>query len=201
MDYSVFDLRSYFTLEEAGKAWCEITYITPENEYRLVMICGEISTAILHGELPAKIPSTVTGNVESNREYHGQFTAQDIMGAMITKEDLKAWAIKRGVKPKFLFPETRNQEPTLAASDVAAIVAEAPIHANQKRITTWKTEAQMIWNKHPEYTQGQVAAIIVANMLENQKGGYSEKAVIRAIATLDPRENRVGRRKKQLTDS
>jgi len=184
MDYSAFDLRSYFTLEEAGKVWCEMTHVTPENEYRLVMICGEMSTAILHGELQAQIPSSITGKVESNREYHGQFTAQDIVGAMITKEDLKAWAIKRGVKPKFLFPEERPPSEK-----------EPSARENQLNKARCQAIGALVWKENPNFTLGDV---VKDKRVLDYGENYTEKTLESWIREIDPRnpEQKTGRPKK-----
>lgn len=188
MDYSVFDLRSFFTLEEAGKAWCNLTHVTPETEYRLVMISGEMVTAILAGELPAKVPSSVTGKMEDTREHHGQYAPCDLAEARISKEDLKAWALQRGIKPKFLFPEERDkseQESTPRQSQLDKACCQAI--------------ARLIWDMEPKHTITDLTAD--RRILKYGNGNqYAEKTLKEWLREVDPRplEEKTGRPKKVI---
>lgn len=103
LDYSILDMRTFFTPEDAAKAWCEITELTKENQHNCRHIYQEIREAIRTGKLRAEIPVSHHSNWvtrESWVEHHPE-------NAKIARDDLKNWAESLGAKPKFLFPEMR----------------------------------------------------------------------------------------------
>jgi len=192
MDYSILDLRTFFTPSEAAMAWCEITGVTSDNQHNFRHVLHEISEAIRAGQLPAQIPVThheswVTRETKSKRHPDQ---------AKIAREDLRRWAEARGIKPKFLFPEVRGVE--------LAVISETakpePLSKSQQRFAAWRKQAEDTWGKHSNYTQEQVATIIQQDMLDKKQGFFSTKTIIRYISAVDPRKNRVGRRKLEAID-
>jgi hypothetical protein len=194
MDYVALDLRTFFSPSEAAMAWCEITNVTTQNQHNYQHVLHEISEAIRLEELPAQIPVThhddwITEQTRTKRHPDR---------AKIAREDLKRWAEARGQKPKFLFPEMREM-PSVAAK--AAPVAEPPVISNsQQRFAAWRKQAKEIWDEHANYTQDQVAHIIREDTIAKKKGVYSVKTIVRYISAVDPRTNRVGRRKLEAID-
>lgn len=196
MDYVALDLRTFFTPSEAAMAWCEITNVTLENQHNYQHVLHEISEAIRLEELPAQIPVThhddwITEQTRTKRHPDR---------AKIAREDLKRWAEARDIKPKFLFPETRDKQPVTAISETAPIMEQAPISNSQQRFAAWRKQAKEIWDEHANYTQDQVGTIIREDMIAKKKGVYSVKTIVRYISAVDPRTNRVGRRKLETID-
>lgn len=192
MDYSILDLRTFFTPSEAAMAWCDITNVTAENQHNFRHVLHEISEAIRAGALPAQIPVTHHESWVTREAWSKRHPDQ----AKIAREDLKAWAEARGVEPKFLFPEVRGTAPA-AISETAE---PESLSKSQQRFEAWREQAKEIWADHPNYTQEQVATIIREDMIANKMGGYSVKTIIRYISAVDPRKNRVGRRKLETID-
>jgi len=196
MDYVALDLRTFFTPSEAAMAWCEITNVTAQNQHNYQHVLHEISEAIRLEELPAQIPVThhddwITEQTRTKRHPDR---------AKIAREDLKRWAEARGQKPKFLFPEMRDAQPITAITKTAPIVEQAPISNSQQRFAAWRKQAKEIWDEHANYTQDQVGTIIREDMIAKKKGVYSVKTIVRYISAVDPRINRVGRRKLETID-
>ena len=196
MDYVALDLRTFFTPSEAAMAWCEITNVTAQNQHNYQHVLHEISEAIRLEELPAQIP--VTHHDDWITEQTRTIRHPD--RAKIAREDLKRWAEARGQKPKFLFPETRDTQPVIAISEAAPVVEQAPISNSQQRFAAWRKQAKGIWDEHANYTQDQVAHIIREDMITKKQGVYSIKTIVRYIFAVDPRINRVGRRKLETID-
>jgi len=196
MDYSILDLRTFFTPSEAAMAWCDITNVTTQNQHNYEHVLHEISEAIRLEELPAQIPVThhddwITEQTRTKRHPDR---------AKIAREDLKRWAEARGQKPKFLFPRMRDVLPVTAISETAPIIEQAPISNSQQRFAAWRKQAKEIWDEHANYTQDQVGTIIREDMIAKKKGVYSVKTIVRYISAVDPRTNRVGRRKLETID-
>lgn len=196
MDYSILDLRTFFTPSEAAMAWCDITSVTVDNQHNYRHILHEISEAIHEGQLPAQIPVT----------HHDSWITQQTRSkrhpdkAKIAREDLRRWAEAREQKPKFLFPEMRDIKPVAAKTEAAPIMEQAPISNSQQRFAAWRKQAKGIWDEHANYTQDQVGTIIREDMIAKKKGVYSVKTIVRYISAVDPRTNRVGRRKLETID-
>jgi hypothetical protein len=196
MDYVALDLRTFFTPSEAAMAWCEITNVSAQNQHNYQHVLHEISEAIRLEELPAQIPVThhddwITEQTRTKRHPDR---------AKIAREDLKRWAEARGIKPKFLFSETRDIQPVTAITETAPIVEQALISNSQQRFAAWRKQAKEIWDEHVNYTQDQVAHIIREDTIAKKKGVYSVKTIVRYISAVDPRTNRVGRRKLETID-
>ena len=129
LDYSILDMRSFFTPEEAVKAWCEITELTKENQHDCRHIYQEILEAIRTGQLRAEIP-VIHHDSWVTRE---SWVTRHPESAKIARDDLKAWAESRGVKPKFLFPEMRSDEAAMPVKEKRKLPAleqeENELHA------------------------------------------------------------------------
>lgn len=192
MDYSILDIRTFFTPHEAAMAWCEIIEVTKDNQHNYRHIYHEIEEAIRTGQLHAEIPVTpheswITGE---------RWVTRHPEHAKIARDELKRWAETLGRKPKFLFPEMREQAVMLTPSDVSSLIQDAGIGTHQKRITEWKATAQAQWEKEPWLTQIKVAEFIRGESIKNKKGEFSVKTIIKHIKDFDPREHRVGRNRK-----
>lgn len=196
MDYVALDLRTFFTPSEAAMAWCEITTVTVDNQHNFQHVLHEISEAIRLEELPAQIPVTHHDDWITEQPR----TKRHPDRAKIAREDLKRWAEARGQKPKFLFPEMRDVQPIAAISETAPVIEQAHISNSQQRFEAWRKQAKEIWADHPNYTQDQVGTIIREDTIAKKKGVYSVKTIVRYISAVDPRTNRVGRRKLETID-
>jgi Mg/Co/Ni transporter MgtE len=94
----------------------------------------------------------------------------------------------------------RDIKPVTAISETAPVMEQAPISNSQQRFAAWRKQAKEIWDEHANYTQDQVGTIIREDMIAKKKGVYSVKTIVRYISAVDPRTNRVGRRKLETID-
>ncbi len=196
MDYIALDLRTFFTPSEAAMAWCEITNITAQNQHNYQHVLHEILEAIRLEELPAQIPVTHHDDWITEQTRTKRYPDR----AKIAREDLKRWAEAREQKPKFLFPEMRDIKPVATKTETAPVMEQAHISNSQQRFAAWRKQAKEIWDEHANYTQDQVAHIIREDMITKKQGVYSIKTIVRYISSVDPRTNRVGRRKLETID-
>ena len=130
-DFTATDLKSQFTIDAAAIAWCEIEDLEDCKKLPFLQMRSAILQAVQTDEMDAWVPQKIVERRIRGSLY--DMPEPDYPLAVIERAELRAWALSKGQKPKFLFTEMRKQEPALVVSDIAAIVAEAPIHANQKR--------------------------------------------------------------------
>ena len=107
-DFSVTDLKSHFTIDAAAIAWCEIETKDELQNVRFIQIRSAILQAVKDEELNAQIPEKIVEKRIRGDLY--DVTEPNYARASILRADLKAWALSKGQKPKFLFPEMRDEK-------------------------------------------------------------------------------------------
>lgn len=189
MNYTALDTRTFFTIIEAAMAWCEITKVTDENNHDYRMIAGELMSAIESGELYARAPSeTKTNWITGEQRFF-----KDYERATIDRNVLKTWALHRGHKPKFLFPEERIAsklvEDTIEQEETAKLV--------QLDKARCQAIAQVLWDMNPNRTNADIASDKYIRTYGNGSQ-YKERTVQNWLREVDPREisQKTGRPKK-----
>jgi hypothetical protein len=106
-DYTFFDLRKHFTIDDAAIAWCEIMDRAECRKMPFLQMRGALLQAVQEGQIEADIPEKIV-----ERRIRGclyDMSEPEYEKALIPRENLKAWAITLSQKPKFLFPEMRQK--------------------------------------------------------------------------------------------
>jgi hypothetical protein len=107
----------------------------------------------------------------------------------LSREDLRAWAISRGQKPKFLFPEDRGAE-FHPKKDVILPMPEkkeTALRPNQIHKIRCQAVASMLWAQNINYTQKEIAAHPDMKKHGYQNGSYDKRTIEFWISKVDPR--------------
>ena len=156
-DFTGTDLRDYFNVDAAAIAWCEIEDLKDCEKLPFQQMRSALLQAIQNGTLDAEITFKPVANVTGGRDHDTM--APDYRRASICREDLKQWALARGQKPKFLFPEMR-------IADEAAVTPspegkELPLRQSQMDKARCHAIAEMLWEENPTCT--------IADMIKDKR--------------------------------
>lgn len=121
-DFSITDLKNSFTVDGAAMAWCEIETLSECQEVRFVQMRSALVEAMQSEELEADL-AYKTGTEYIRGGYY-DVDVPDYYRSAISRKALLKWALLKGQKPKFLFPEMRDISPAVSP---AAIVEAPPI--------------------------------------------------------------------------
>lgn len=190
-DFTGTDLRDYFNVDAAAIAWCEIEDLKDCEKLPFQQMRSALLQAIQNGTLDAEVTyKPVAGRERDTME-------PDYRRASICREDLKRWALARGQKPKFLFPEMRIADEVITVS--VPEEKEMPLRQSQLDKARCQALAQMLWEENPTCT--------IADMIKDKRilkfgngSQYIEKTLHDWLKEVDPRlpENRIGRPKKVI---
>lgn len=119
-DYGLYDLKTEFTLTEVSLAWSGYHKLTSANQPAASVVFAGLQKAIEAGELPAKIPIRQGKEIKyvSISEVPPGKKITKWGGCKISRIDLVEWCKEKNQKPKFLFPEAREQNNTGATNPV-----------------------------------------------------------------------------------
>jgi hypothetical protein len=97
MNYEKWDKKNYFTFVEAAMLWCgydQVNIFSRANtkDIHVIIVLKKLQEDAENGILPFEKKPTKKGVWDD---------------AVVTREQLKTWAILKGDKPEFLFPEER----------------------------------------------------------------------------------------------
>jgi len=131
IDYEVLDLIKRFTVTEAACLWCEIARVTEDNRSRFLHVRSALIQAIQEEELKTEeIPQKLVERRIRSSLYDIPEPQYEM--AVISRRALKAWAERNNQKPKFLFPEMREQvvsgKPGVAESSAKPQQRENDMH-------------------------------------------------------------------------
>jgi hypothetical protein len=172
-DYRPYDLRNLFHLREVVLAWCDADEITVQNARTCGAMRWALVEAVSNGELPKQ------GEAFMKCDYAATQPPFDLA---FKREDLKRWALSKGQKPKFLFPEERDVSD---ARDCQLDKARC------------QALAQLLWEMEPTRTTANMATD--KRILKYGNGSqYGEKTLQAWLREVDPRapEQKTGRPKK-----
>lgn len=108
IDYALYDVKESFNVDEAARLWCEADKITEDNRDCVAMIRNEIIRAVADRDIDVE-PGQI---YYKGNKYWGTppRSELDYESTIIPRDKLRAWAEKRDQKPKFLFPEMRDEK-------------------------------------------------------------------------------------------
>jgi len=107
-DFTATDLKSQFTIDAAAIAWCEIEDLEDCKKLPFLQMRSAILQAVQTGEMDAWVPDKLVERRIRGGLY--DMPEPDYPLAVIERAELKAWANARGLKPKFLFLEMRDEK-------------------------------------------------------------------------------------------
>lgn len=184
IDYRCYDIRNLFFTRDVALLWCEVEEITPTTRHMVrSMICA-IREALSTGELVCD--HSLTAALTTPPHWNE---------AAFTREELQRWAISKGQKPKFLFPEMRD---------------EKNVRQQEKRVEQERKEdkasvqavARTLWDIFPDMTAEAIANHQTVKIFCN--GAQWEMPTIKSwIREIDPRpkDKRAGRPRKSAKEN
>ena len=192
-DFTADDLKDYFNIDSAAIAWGEIVDMEDCKKLPFLQMRSTLLQAIQNGTLDAEVTyKPVTQKIGGS--YYDK-PEPDYYRATICRNDLKEWALARGQKPKFLFPEMRIV--TEDAKEPASEEKEPKFRESQLDKARCHAIAQMLWDENPTST--------IADMIRDKRilkygngSQYTEKTLHEWLKEIDPRapDARIGRPKK-----
>lgn len=177
IDYRIYDLRNLFHLRDVAMAWCEIEDLTSENKGPYISMSWALLEAVWIGELQKEPPFLKNSERSPRPPFDLTFS----------REELTRWAISKGQKPKFLFPEERTFD--ISASPRQSQIDKARCQAI----------AQALWEMEPTRTAKDMAGD--KRILKYGNGAqYGEKTLQDWLREIDVRspEQKTGRPKKAI---
>lgn len=195
-DFSLSDMKTRFTPDAAASCWCEIEVMSEMNEVPWAQIYTAIIEAIADGVLPAKLAYRIVTRRPNGGSLY-DMEEPDYPHSSVKREDLKAWALSRGQKPKFLFPEMRvlNEPPAILTPTEKV----TPLRQSQLDKARCQAIAQVLWEENPTRT--------IADMIRDKRilkfgngNQYADETLHGWLKDVDPRppEAKVGRPVKEL---
>lgn len=193
-DWSIYDSTLVYTLLGATKAWARVTKISDESSHLVDLKLNELIAGCESGALPYK--SSIRG-ATGIQDHFGGFKAigryTHWPKCEVEQNDLKAFFDKRGEKPPFLFPESRD--------DLEAERTNPKLTENNASIREEVLEAALaILAKYPDECRskdGKVMAAKIGKLIEQKapeiwpskgqpprESGTIDKLICKAISRL-----------------
>lgn len=193
IDYALYDLKESFNVDEAARLWCEIDKITEDNRDQVAMIRNEIIRAIADRDIDVE-PGRV---YYKGSEYFGRppRSEVDYEQTLIPRDKLCVWAGKRGQKPKFLFPEMRDEKRILKDKDRAIKDQEIDKACVQ-------AVARTLWKLFPKMTAQEIVNHDAIQYFCN--GTQWEPSTLKTwVREIDerPKDKRAGRPRKTAAEN
>jgi len=168
MDFSIYDLKDFFTLEEAALAWVGMDKPGLYNQGPSEIVFRALVEAAQSGELPVK-------------EVKDKYCETDWRRSVVSKSDLVAYAKKRSKYPKFLFPEQRGYDEGNPIWE-----GKRKLRPEQESKQLVQAIAQTVWYEDPE----RLPENLIHHPVLLEIGGgvhYGERKRLEWIREVDPK--------------
>ncbi len=186
IDYEAYDLKSLFSIRKAALLWYDLEIIQEKYRKRVDMLEEELKSDIFIGKLKYR---TLTDYQKSEAELYKLPTLFNDFTDCLSREDLRAWAIARGHRPKFLFPEDRGAEFRQHQEMIPPEAPKKPIAPRPNQIikACCQTVALMLWDQNPAYSQKQIVAHPAMKKYGYQNATFDERTLLLWVSDVDPR--------------
>lgn len=185
MDFRTYDLRNLFFMRDVALAWCEIEELTPQNKGAYLSMIWALIEAVWTGEL------------QEAQEFvkHAESAPPPPLNIVFAREDLKRWAISKGQKPKFLFPEMRDEKRVRQEEHKAE-------KERREDKASVQAVARTLWTLFPDMTAEAIANHQTVEIFCN--GKHWQPPTIKSwIREIDhrPKDSRAGRPRKSAAEN
>lgn len=192
-DFSATDLKSHFTIDAAAIAWCEIENLEDCAKLPFMQMRSAIRQAVQTGELEAWVPDKTVERRIGGSVY--DVPEPDYARAIAERTALQAWAKALGAKPKFLFPEMRDEKRARQEE------TKAEIERREDKASV-QAVARTLWMLFPDITAEEIAnhKAVAINCNGAQWKATTLKSWIREIDPR-PKQDRAGRPRKTAAEN